>query len=172
MELPEEPLAEQLMMQNQSDKTFRPEITGIDPALFSADELMPFVKQQDIWMVVKGIPGEEAFPPQSAASIQAILSKVKCPMLLVPERAEIKDFERIVHTTDLRYCQLQHLDYLVELAAPYQTSLLLAHIPMSGLPPIEKSYAFDIFNKEISSHIRYPKLSFDQIKEKNPGKGV
>lgn len=166
-ELPGIPLAEQLMEQNQSVKKFRPEITGIDPADFSADELMPFIQQQDIWMVVKGIPGEEAFPRHSAESIQAILNRVKCPMLLVPERPEIEDFKCIVHITDLRYCKLSLLNYLVELATPYQASLLLAHMPMSGLPSLETKEALDIFNNEISSHLRYDKLFFDQIKEKN-----
>lgn len=166
-ELTDVSLAELLNLQNQSAQKFRPKIIGIDPALFLPDELMSFVHQQNIWMVIKGIPGEEAFPRQSAISIQAILNKTKCPMLLVPEQPEIKDFEHIVHTTDLRYCKLQHLNYLVELAKPYQAGLLLAHVTMSDLPPIEKSYAVDIFNKEISSHVRYPKLFFDLIKEKN-----
>jgi hypothetical protein len=167
IELLEIPLAEQLMMQNQSDKKFRPEIMGIDPADFSDEEMMPFIQQQDIWMVVKGIPGEEAVPLHSAASIQAILNQVKCPMLLVPERLEIKDFKCIVHTVDLRYCKLPLLNYLVELATPYQASLVLAHMPMSGLPPMETKDALDIFNEQISSHLRYDKLFFDQIKEKN-----
>jgi nucleotide-binding universal stress UspA family protein len=166
IELPEVPLAEQLKVQNQAAQKFRPMITGIDPAYFSAGELMQFVQQQDVWMVVKGIPGEEAFPRHSAAGIQAILNKAKCPMLLVPERPEMKDFKHIVHTVDLRYCKLSILNFLVELAMPYRASLLLAHIPMSGLPSIEKKEALDIF-REISSHTRYTKLFFDQIKEKN-----
>jgi hypothetical protein len=167
LETAEVSLVEQLMVQNKSGENFRPEITEINPARFSADELMPFVYQRDIWMVVKGVPGEEDFPRQTAVSIQAILDKAKCPMLLVPEIPEIRKFDHIVHTIDLRYCKLPVLNYLVELATPYHASLLLAHISMSGLPPIKSRDASDIFNKEINSHIRYPKLFFDQIKEKD-----
>lgn len=166
LELPEIPLAEQLTVENQSGNNFKPEITGIDPSMFSADELMPFIQQQDIWMVVKGIPGEEAFPQQSATRIQAILNQVKCPMLLVPEKAGIKYFQRIVYIVDLRYCKLPLLNYLVELATPCQASILLAHVTMNGLPIMENKEAIDIFS-EIGSRVRYSKLFFDQIKEKN-----
>jgi nucleotide-binding universal stress UspA family protein len=166
-ELPDVSLTAQLTVKNQVSKKFRPEIIAIDLTLFSADEMLPFVQQQDIWMVVKGIPGEEAFPRHCAQNIQAILNKVKCPMLLVPERQEIKNFERIVYTVDLRYCKLPLLNYLAELATPYHASLLLAHIAMSGLPPMETNEALEIFNTEISSHVRYTKLCFDHIKEEN-----
>lgn len=110
---------------------------------------------------------KKPFLRHSAESVQAVLNRVKCPMLLVPERPEIEDFKCIVHITDLRYCKLSLLNYLVELATPYQASLLLAHMPMSGLPSLETKEALDIFNNEISSHLRYDKLFFDQIKEKN-----
>jgi nucleotide-binding universal stress UspA family protein len=149
MQIQETSLAKQLMLQNQSGEKFMPEITEIDPTLFSADELMPFVKQRDIWMVVKGVPGEEVFSRQTVVSVQAILDKVKCPMLLLPEKPEIKDFDRIVHTIDLRYCKLPILKYLVELATPYKASILLAHISLSGPPRAEKKMIVDLFNTEI-----------------------
>jgi nucleotide-binding universal stress UspA family protein len=161
------PLTELLIIQNKAHENFKPEIRVIDTALFSNEELIRFVNKQEIWLVVKGVPGEEAFPLQSAVHIQAILNKVKCPMMLVPEIFKIKDFERIVYTVDLRYCQLEIVRYLAQLAAPFKASLLIAHIPAGGLPDMEQNYAQAIFNEEISNRIKYDKLLFDHIKEKN-----
>jgi nucleotide-binding universal stress UspA family protein len=163
----EPPLTELLIIQNKEHKNFGPEIRVIDTALFSNEELTRFVNKQEIWMVVKGVPGEEAFPLQSADHIQAILNKVRCPMMLVPEIFKKKEFERMVYTVDLRYCKLEIVRYLAQLAAPFNASLLIAHIPACGLPDMEQDYALSIFNKEISNRVKYDKLLFDHITEKN-----
>ena len=88
-----------------------------------------------------------------------------CPLLLVPENSTLRDFEHIVYTVDLRYCCLQRLRYLKELAALYNANLLIAHLPAKGLPDMVQEYACAFFNEEISNHINYDKLFFNHIKD-------
>ncbi|WP_184550654.1 universal stress protein [Mucilaginibacter sp. FT3.2] len=163
----EAPLIEQLRSQNQSRQSFFPDITVIDIPQFSDGEITQLLSKQEVWLVLKGIPGEDDFPSQSADTIQAILRKARCPLMMVPESSDIKGFEQIAYTADLRYCKLHVIRFLKELAATYEANLLIAHIPMSGLPDMKHNETLSIFNDTISTHIRYEKLFFDHITERN-----
>lgn len=167
LEATEAPLIEQLRSQNLFRQSFFPNITVIDIPEFSDGEIAQLLNKEEVWIVLKGIPGEDAFPSQSAETIQAILRKAGCPLMMVPESSDIKGFEQIVYTADLRYCKLYVIKFLKELAATYEANLLFAHIPMSGLPDMKQSEALSIFNDTISTHIRYEKLFFDHIAERN-----
>jgi nucleotide-binding universal stress UspA family protein len=169
----EEPLTgilEYLKSLNGPLNGFEPAIREIDTSDFSLDALAQLIIKNNIWMMVKGI-GEkaEASPGTTTINIQSVLNRVMCPLLLVPKKFTLKDFERIVYTVDLRYCCLQVVRYLKDLAIAYGANLLIAHIAAKGLPDMEQKYAFSFFNEEISTHINYDKLFFNHIKERDFG---
>jgi hypothetical protein len=167
IEYPDIPLHEQLNRQNKTVENFQPDIISIDATVFSVAELAPVVNRGDIWMVIKGIPGDKTMLQKSALHMQAILNQLNCPLMVVPEQTAVRDFKQIIHTIDLRYCKLPVIRFLAALAKPYAAHLLIAHVPMNGLPDMDQSYALTLFNEEISPYVRYDKLYFDHIKEKN-----
>ncbi len=73
---------------------------------------------------------------------------------------------------DLRYCKIPILRHLVELAKPYDASLMVAHISAKGLVPIEDHYAASLFCETVSNNIKYDGLIFNNIKERNAQKAL
>ena len=98
---------------------------------------------------------------------QALLNRLSCPLLLIPEHTGLKGFEKIVYTADLRYCRLEIIRQLVQMGRPYGADILVAHIAAKGLPDIDEHYASEVFTNEISSNINYENLFFNHIREKN-----
>jgi len=138
---------------------------------FTPNHLADVVVKQPIWMIVKGVAQFEQHKANDH-SIQSILTKASCPLLLVPETAEIKDLEKIVYTADLRYCRLEVLQLLKRLAQPFQSQLLVAHMVAKGLPDISDAYASTLFAEEICSNINYENLYFNHIKEPDVPKAM
>lgn len=135
---------------------------------FSPDEIADFVVKKNIWMVIKGTKymgaDQSVFEDDNT---QAILNKISCPLLLIPEHISLKGFEKIVYTADLRYCRLEIIRQLVQMGRPYGADILVAHIAAKGLPDIDEHYANEVFTNEISSNINYENLFFNHIREKN-----
>lgn len=165
------PLLERLIMENSRHRGFKPIITSMNTYSFTPNHLADVVVKQPIWMIVKGIAEYEQHRANEL-STQSILSKACCPLLLVPQSAEIKDLEKIVYTADLRYCRLEVLQLLKRLAQPFQSQLLVAHMPAKGLPDISDSYAATLFTDEICSNIDYENLYFNHIKETDVPKAM
>lgn len=166
-----ESLVNQLYGFSQNSQSFKPKI-NIDHKPLTNNELSNYIIKNDIWMIVKGTSTRAGKQSSCNINIQTVLNKVNCPLLLVPETFEIKDFEHLVYTVDLRYCPLQIVHYLKQLAIAYQSSVLIAHLTANNLPHIEENYALNIFTENISNNINYDKLYFDNIKERNPIKAL
>lgn len=135
---------------------------------FSPDDIAEFVVKKNIWMVIKGtcsIGADQSVLEDD--NTQAILNKISCPLLLIPEHVSLKGFEKIVYTADLRYCRLEIIRQLVQMGRPYGADILVAHIAAKGLPDIDEHYASEVFTNEISSNINYENLFFNHIREKN-----
>jgi nucleotide-binding universal stress UspA family protein len=144
------------------------EINEIDASEFSVTEMAMLIIKNNVWMMVKGV--RESHRPDDGASVinmQSVLNRVMCPLLLVPEKYNLKDFERIVYIADLRYCQLPVVRYLTQLAKPYHANVQIAHHSAKGLPDMEEKYSHTFFREVISSNVQYDNLMFNNIKEKN-----
>jgi hypothetical protein len=150
---------------------FKPGIEEFGMNEISEAAVSDFINKNNVWMVVKGMPDGPA-PSKSKLNIHAVLNMVLCPLLLIPERWHIKNIERIVYLTDLRYCALQIVRYLAGIAKQCRGALSIAHISASGLPDMAEKYALDVFSGAISNKVSYDQLFFNNIKEKNLGKAV
>lgn len=142
-------------------------IRELDISDFSETKLAELIIQNNIWMIIKG---SEEYPEANAVishlNIQSILNRVRCPLLLVPEKFNLKNFEQIVYMTDLRYCRYDILGYLAQLAWPYRANIMVDHISAKGLPDMTQNYAVEVFS-EISGHVKYDKVYFNNIKERD-----
>ena len=152
---------------------FSPEILDMDIIGFCEKDLIQFIIKNDIWMIVKGLAEGTEIPSENLPlNIQTVLNRIKCPLLLVPVKFQVKDFERIVYMADLRYCRLQIVRYLAKLAVPYHASLMVAHLSAKGLPHIEENYANTLFDETVSRTVNYDLLHFNNVKERNPQKAL
>ena len=146
----------------------KPEISEIDVSEYTVTELAMLIIKNNVWMMVKGVkecsrPGVQG----SVINIQSVLNRVMCPLLLVPEQFNLRDFERIVYIADLRYCHLPVVRFLTRLAKPFRANVQIAHHSAKGLPDMEEKYARTFFTEVISSNVQYDRLLFNNIKEKN-----
>lgn len=146
---------------NQSN---RPPINFINTDSFSAHDLRSIVNKREVAMIIKGVSKSD--DRNSSVDFNPILNNMGCPLLLVQEDTPYRVIEKIVYTADLRYCRLDVLKQLVQLARPNEADILIAHLSASGLPDMEDSYATSIFNG-ISRNLSYDQLGFSNVKEKN-----
>ena len=145
----------------------KPRISELDAADLSINDMVNFVNRNEIWMMVKGVDNDEAPQFYLSAHIQSVLNRVMCPLLLVPAKSALKNFERMVYMADLRYCQLPVAKYLAKLAGPFDASLQIAHVSAKGLPDMEENYAQHVFNDAVKAAVRYGRLFFNNIRERD-----
>jgi hypothetical protein len=157
---------------NARQTTYKPGIEEFDIAGANENELIEFINRNHIWMMVKGMANELNASTAKNLNIHNVLNRVLCPLLLVPEQWQLKDIDRLVYIADLRYCRIQIVRYLAEIAKPWRAALSIAHMSAKGLPDMAEKYALTVFSEEVSQNVNYDALFFNNIKEKNLAKVV
>jgi hypothetical protein len=153
------------LLNEQEDHLFKPKIEEIDISRMDESEVAGVINRNHIWMMIKGIPDEvKTTTHTSDLNVQIILNKVLCPLLLIPERWQLKNIERVVYIADLRYCRIQIVKYLAEVAKQWQADLSIVHISAKGLPDMAEKYALSVFTEEVCVNIDYDRLFLNNIK--------
>lgn len=147
---------------------FKPVIKEVDISEFCESSLATLIYKNQIWAVVKGTGKAELSTwKKRNLNIDDVLRKINCPLLLIPYSWSKKKIERITYIADLRYCRLEVVRFIAELAKSWDADMSIAHICASGLPPMDIDYAQMVFADEICSNISYPRIFFNHIKETN-----
>ncbi|HTD41543.1 MAG TPA: hypothetical protein VK671_13030 [Mucilaginibacter sp.] len=152
---------------------FTPRIEEFDISNMNESEVIGFVNRNPVWMIIKGMG--EVIPTANARrslNIHTVLNRVLCPLLLIPAKWQLKKIERLAYIADLRYCRIQIVRYLAELAGLWHAALSIVHRSASGLPDITENYADILFREEVSNKVNYDQLFFYKVKEKAPAKAV
>jgi hypothetical protein len=152
---------------------YGPAVSSIDASEFNEEEFARLIIKNNIWMLVKSIAAdapETRLNPQ--LNVQRVLNRVACPLLLVPENYKVHDFERITYLADLRYCRLQVVKFLAEMARPYNAHLQVANLAAKGMPEMEQNYATAFFNEVVGAHIHYDNLFLNNVRERDLEKAV
>ena len=164
---------ENLIMLSNDYKGFKPEISEVDVSAFDEVQLAEFSNQKQVWMMIKGMADHS---PETLSkmhiNINTLMNKVRCPLLMIPMHWPLKHIERLVYIADLRYCRLQFVRFLVELAKPWNAIVSIANLAAKGLPEMCKEYATTVFNDEIYANVRYDHLYLNNIKEKDLTKAL
>jgi nucleotide-binding universal stress UspA family protein len=100
-------------------------------------------------------------------NVKGVMDKAQCPLLLIPENAEFKTIKNIFYATDLRYCDLQVIKFLENLARPLQASVSLLHVCAEGLPELLAGEAMDMFQDMVSPQIKYRPMIYNGIESKD-----
>jgi nucleotide-binding universal stress UspA family protein len=155
-----------LVALNDAHDGLKPEIDEINIANKTDSQLIEFINQGHIWMVIKGM-SHDAVASVREINLNSILNRVQCPLMLVPESWSLKYIGRIAYMADLRYCRVRIVRYLEELAGASGADLSIAHLSAKGLPPMAEEYASAVFSEEISVNARYDRLFFNNIRERD-----
>lgn len=122
------------------------------------------VKQGKIDLVVMGCHQYTDFPDFLYGDhVKEVIEHASCPVLLVPEEAKFKNLKGIFYATDLRYCDIQAVQLLSDMAKPFGAKVSLLHVCASGLPELDKEDAISIFLDTISSQVRYPGVNYNNM---------
>lgn len=150
----------------QLDYGFTPPIPEFDATGLSEVQLAEYICQNNIGMVIAGKHcGPSSGPLLKNLNINLIISKVRCPVLLIPVKWHIKDIERITYVSDLRYTCNKVISAVASFAKDCHAEVSLAHISHDGLPKMDEIYA-ESTDKTIISGISYTKFIFSNLKGK------
>jgi len=163
---PENSFTGRLEAANDTGDGFKPAFTEINISDHDEQQLIEFINQDHIWLIVKGMCTDQ-IGGKPGLNLNAILNRVQCPLLLVPKSWVIKKLEHIVYVADMRYCRTKVVRYLAELAQEFKADISVAHFSAKGLPNLGDEYALSLFNAEVSSHVHYDQIFFNNIKEKD-----
>jgi hypothetical protein len=153
---------------NGYEPNFLSKIKEIDISNTNECALAEFIKHNDVWMIVKGTSTTGADAQTGGQpKVHIVLNEITCPLLLIPEHWPLKMIERIMYVSDLRYCRMKIMHYLARFAKLSGADLSFAHLTAKGLPDICDEYALDLFTNEICGNVKYDKLFFNKVKEKD-----
>lgn len=143
---------------------FRPIIQEVELADFTGDELFHLTNERNIYLVVRGMNEFVSSALISInLSINMLLSNIKCPLLVVPSSWDFNEFRDLVYLTDLRFCGINTVTFIADLAHEWNAKVLVAHSTASGLPEIDEEDANDIFRDEVRKRINYNNISMSMI---------
>jgi len=169
----EEPVTDLISRLNTlsaSETAFKPEVNVVNMSGVSEMDLAVFINHSQISLMIYGIQTTTTVV-NSSLDVQLILNRVACPLLLVPAAYNVRNLERIVYLTDLRFCLTSILGYLARLNRENK-NILLAHLCAEGMVDLADGYASDLFNQQVRRNIPGTPLSFTHIKEKDVNRSV
>lgn len=143
---------------------FRPVIQEIELANFTGHELFQLTNDCNIYLVIRGMNEFTSSALISInLSINMLLSDIKCPLLIIPSSWDFNEFRDLVYLTDLRFCGIDTVTFIADLAREWNAKVLIAHSTVSGLPEIDEKDANDIFRNEVSRHINYSNIVMNML---------
>ncbi len=121
----------------------RPAVHFIEDVNYSPEHILPLINKFDIGLLIKGLAEDADGKLHVDASVLNNSTRSGCPVMLVPEKFPNKAFEKIVYPTDLRFCRREVILFLCKYAKALNSGILVANVPVQGLPHIERNYALN-----------------------------
>lgn len=120
---------EKLMPQDSEYTVFKPSINYITDFGLFAEIVKKVIDEKSVDLVVTGSHKSTGLARFLLGShIHTILDKINCPVLLVPEILRFKGINNIAYATDLTFNNQKVIQYLAELAKPFDAIISVAHI--------------------------------------------
>ena len=143
-------------------QVWQKDISTIEIPEANAADLAKLALQLDCWLVIKGCG--KMREGSKGPDMQSLLNHLRFPLLMVPESWVGHQIGRITYIADLRYCRLNIMRYLADMATSSHAGLSLAHLSAKGLSPIDESYAQEVFN-EIAAKTHSHFAAFNNIRD-------
>ena len=138
------------------------------------NNILGFAEQNSVDLIVMGTQGANGLKKIIVGSeASRIAEESNVPVLLIPERFEWKEPEKIVFATDYRYSEINAIKVSIELAQLYQADITVVHLfapnSIAALPDKEMAL-FETFAEQLQktfSHfpLRFKPIRTDSVKE-------
>ncbi len=158
-------------LEKLGDDSFRPSINFIcrtgEIGNLGA-EILDIVEDNKIWMIVMGAKGEECVSNFIFGSNTfSVISKVRCPVLFVPEKAPLKNISKIALATDLKdHRELSAVMFLKDFKDAFNSEVLVTHLvtPETTVPANQDRELVQISRFDYDANQEYPEVSFIDVK--------
>lgn len=115
--------------QEKGASEFTPSVSCISQVGCIVENITELVSQKNVWLVVMGTKGDNGVSNfLFGSNAYAAIDKAGCPVLLVPEKAELGHIRKIALATDLQPSNMQALEFLAEVASSLHSELVVTHV--------------------------------------------
>lgn len=120
------------------------------------------IKEYKPQLVVTGTKGKNPVKELLlGGTTKALVRKSPVPVLAVPEYAELKDYDKVLYTTDFREVDLKALEDLIELVRPFEPEIKVLH--MSTDNEFERLEKMEWLKDLVNDAVSYPAISFELV---------
>ena len=152
--------------------SFIPAIDCIVEFGIFADTAAKIVADQSIDFVVIGSRKTNCVSKfQFGSQTYTLPDKFKCPVLLIPHGSKFKGLHTILYASDLPVNNKKALQFLADLAKPFNATVKVGHIAKKSLPvKVSQPTTSDSLNQQLGRN--YSKLVYQTLKDDNLGAGL
>ena len=138
----------------------------------SPGNLADNIEGMEPWLIVMG--GRSKTSAFShflfGSNSSAVMENATCPVLIVPEGADPKDFKKIVFATDLQPSEKDSLLFLEEFGKAWNASVMVLHVSEKQLPDDIWDGQYDYFKIIISGS--YPSIKYTDVRGTDIAKAI
>lgn len=117
------------LIENFPGELRKPELVCMSESGSLAENVRAIVKAKKVTMVVMGGRKKVNTNMVYNSDINAVLGKINCPTLIVPEDQQVTDINRIVFATDLAGSDLNAIKWLARFSDIYKILIHVRHVP-------------------------------------------
>ncbi|WP_295673751.1 hypothetical protein [uncultured Mucilaginibacter sp.] len=154
-------LAQQLQAINYPEGSFIPVVEYCEISNFNPAIVKEMVVKHNIWLIIMDEKQLKHIKNQDTGNLAfEEINGLNCPVLIMPAKFEVSNFNKIAYVTDLRYCDFGVIRFL----KVFNAALFVTHVSAPGLPDMDERYAQEILAEEVSLKTNYLKMFLRNIK--------
>lgn len=147
-----------------TESGFHPAVDFVSYIGLLADVANELIVEKGVDLIVMGSHHSNTFKRLLLGSdTYDVLDKVKCPVMLIPEKAGFRDIQKITYATDLTFGDLNVLRSLTKLAAPFHAKIFVSNVSASESYGSRGGMTMKELEKEVLPQIGYPEIVFNSI---------
>ncbi len=159
------------LAKNHAVQEYKPHDLNYPNVTFLKDDviekpLQEIIKDYNAGLVIMNYSGNLK---SMEAATYGILSKINCPLLLVPGHQKITKTANAVLLTDLRYCATDAVLHLNTWAKQTGKHVTIAHIATSGMPDVVEPYGSTLYD-QVVKNCKKDNFTYNHITERNVNK--
>lgn len=157
---------------HKGNSEFMPAIDCIVEFGIFAETAAKIVAQQAINFVIIGSRKSHSVTKfQFGSQTYTLPDKFKCPVLLIPQGSKFEGLKTILYASDLPVNNKKALQFLADLAKPFQATVKVGHIAKKSQPiPVSQTITSDSLNHQLGRY--YAKLVYQTLKDDDLGAGL
>jgi len=161
-----------LVKAHTKSSSFIPAVDCIVEFGIFADTAAKIVADQSIDFVVIGSRKTNCVSKfQFGSQTYTLPDKFKCPVLLIPQGSKFKGLHTILYASDLPVNNKKALQFLADLAKPFNAKVKVGHIAKMSVPvKVSQATTSDSLNQQLGRN--YSKLVYQTLKDDNLGAGL